>query len=254
MYFSHQIRILFCKACLQHLGSKPERRFARCRVVTQNDAVALGWIDDHSSELLHRSVTAETIDTSLSVAPRHEWALFNNRDKFDLVAVYDDSSESIDPRSPLAVLVRAIYETAFTKMLKHIPVLLVGGFQAWKREVGDLEVVRGSPDARGSSNVSSLISSVSSLSMNGVNAPISQESKSPSFKNLPSTHSRLPAETFSSTSAAITTDQDGILFGRGRSSTQASVDPNPHKVWHPSHSSSSMSLDYSSNPPRHVTI
>jgi ubiquitin carboxyl-terminal hydrolase 8 len=67
--------------------------------------------------------------------------LFSNRDKFDLVAIYDDSSESFD--KPLSVLVRAIYEIAFQKMLKRMPVLIVGGLDAWKRDLGQDEIVRG---------------------------------------------------------------------------------------------------------------
>jgi ubiquitin carboxyl-terminal hydrolase 8 len=87
-------------------------------------------------------VTGETIEDSLSVAPRDEWVLFCNRDKFDLIAIYDDASETPGPPdAPLAKLIRAIYETAFRKILKRVPVLLVGGLEAWKREFGDQELV-----------------------------------------------------------------------------------------------------------------
>lgn len=88
------------------------------------------------------SVTGETIEDSLSVAPRDEWVLFCNRDKFDLIAIYDDASETPGPAdAPLARLIRAIYETAFRKILKRVPVLLIGGLEAWKREFGDQELV-----------------------------------------------------------------------------------------------------------------
>lgn len=80
------------------------------------------------------------------VGPRQEASLFVNRDKFDLVAVYDHSSTTFgSEKSPLNVVVRLIYEQAFRKMLKRSPIMLVGGFEAWKRDIGDAEIVRGQP-------------------------------------------------------------------------------------------------------------
>ncbi|KAH9983664.1 hypothetical protein BJV77DRAFT_1062378 [Russula vinacea] len=94
------------------------------------------------SVLLRGSVTGETIEDSLTVAPRDEWVLFCNRDKFDLIAIYNDASETPGPPdAPLSRLIRAIYETAFRKMLKRVPVLLIGGLEAWKREFGVQELI-----------------------------------------------------------------------------------------------------------------
>lgn len=68
--------------------------------------------------------------------------MFCNRDKFDIIAIYDDASETPGPPdAPLAKLIRAIYETAFRKILKRVPVLLIGGLEAWRREFGDQELV-----------------------------------------------------------------------------------------------------------------
>ena len=65
------------------------------------------------------SVSAQSIEDALSISPRDECTLFANRDKFDLVAMYDDSSESLgDQGSPLHSLSRAIYEQSFRKFLK----------------------------------------------------------------------------------------------------------------------------------------
>jgi len=90
------------------------------------------------------SVTADTLENSMVVGPRQEASLFSNRDKFDLVAVYDDSSTSFgSENSPLATLVRAISEQAFRKMLKRMPMMLVGGIEAWKKDLGETELVRG---------------------------------------------------------------------------------------------------------------
>ena len=78
------------------------------------------------------------------VAPRTETSLFENRDKFDLVAVYDQSSATFgDESSPLSILVSIISERAFKKILKRMPMMLVGGLDAWKKEFGSAEIVRG---------------------------------------------------------------------------------------------------------------
>jgi ubiquitin carboxyl-terminal hydrolase 8 len=97
---------------------------------------------------LYLSVTAESIEDSLSVAPSIELSLFSNRDKFDLVVMYDDNADTHGPQ--FKALAQAIYEMAFQKMLKRMPVLLIGGLQAWRQEFGEDGVVRGvSPDDSG---------------------------------------------------------------------------------------------------------
>ena len=86
-------------------------------------------------------MNSKTLEDAMVVAPRHEASLFGNRDKFDLVAVYDGSSESFGAaNTPLSILVRVISEQAFQKMLKRMPMMLVGGFEAWKREIGNAEL------------------------------------------------------------------------------------------------------------------
>lgn len=81
------------------------------------------------------------------VAPRAEASLFGNRDKFDLVVVYDQASTSFgSENSALSIIVRVIREQAFKKILKRPPMMLVGGLEAWKKVVGDSEVVRGTPE------------------------------------------------------------------------------------------------------------
>lgn len=84
----------------------------------------------------------------MSVAPRDEGVLFKNRDKFDLIVIYDYSSKSFETAA-LSSLVRAIYEIAFQKILKRMPVLIVGGLEAWKREIGDKGVVSSTADGGG---------------------------------------------------------------------------------------------------------
>ncbi|CCM01336.1 uncharacterized protein FIBRA_03385 [Fibroporia radiculosa] len=177
--------------------------------------------------LLRSDVSPQSIEDSLVVAPRDEWVLFSNRDKFDLVAIYDNDSETFgELSSPLSSLVRAIYEVAFRKFLKHSPMLLVGGLQAWKKEFGEAELVRGSTSGStptDSANVKGLVNGLASVNMNGTTSPSPSyaEMKSPSIG-----HIRAPAETgFSTTSGTP---------GRLRSGTEPHVDPNAHKPWLPS--------------------
>ncbi|KAF8972765.1 hypothetical protein BDZ97DRAFT_1649812 [Flammula alnicola] len=96
------------------------------------------------SVLMREGVTAEALENSMVIGPRQEASLFGNRDKFDLVAVYDGSSTSFGgENTPLSVLVRVINEQAFRKMLKRMPMMLVGGIDAWKRDLNETELVRG---------------------------------------------------------------------------------------------------------------
>ncbi|THH02988.1 hypothetical protein EW145_g6625 [Phellinidium pouzarii] len=82
--------------------------------------------------LLRHGLTCEKLEDALSVAPQRESALFRNRDKFDLVVMYDADSENFGASiAPMSAAVRVIYETAFRCMLKKPPVILVGGLKAW---------------------------------------------------------------------------------------------------------------------------
>ncbi|KIK91609.1 hypothetical protein PAXRUDRAFT_149151 [Paxillus rubicundulus Ve08.2h10] len=91
-------------------------------------------------------MTAVSLEDSLLVAPREEWVLFQNRDKFDVVVLYDTCSEAYGGGTdPLSAFVRAVFEKAHgNKRLRNTPMLLVGGLEAWKKQFGD-EVVRGVP-------------------------------------------------------------------------------------------------------------
>lgn len=87
------------------------------------------------------------LEDSMVIAPK-ESTLFSNREKFDLITVYDENSTSFGtPNSPLSVLIRAISEQAFKKILKRMPMMLVGGIEAWKRDIGEDGIVRGEPVA-----------------------------------------------------------------------------------------------------------
>jgi len=75
------------------------------------------------------------------IAPLSESSSFGNRNKFDLVVLYDQNSTSYEPLSPLSILQSAIAEREFKKALRRMPMLLVGGLDAWKKDMGAKEVV-----------------------------------------------------------------------------------------------------------------
>ncbi|PBK69086.1 hypothetical protein ARMSODRAFT_175019 [Armillaria solidipes] len=94
--------------------------------------------------LRRKSINATSLMKALIISPPSEVSLFANREKFDYVVLYDWNSTSFGPLdSPLSVLVQTIYEREFTRMLKHAPIILVGGLEAWKKEFGEAEVTKG---------------------------------------------------------------------------------------------------------------
>ncbi|KAH9832545.1 uncharacterized protein C8Q71DRAFT_258180 [Rhodofomes roseus] len=181
------------------------------------------------SVLLRPDVSAQSIEDALVVAPRTEHVLFSNRDKFDLVGIYDDASDTFgDANSPLSVLTHAIYEVAFRKFLKHPPVLLVGGLQAWKREYGEAEVERGAGStAMGSGSVAGLVNGVPSMSLNGLSSP---PPPSPYVEQKFTGHVRTPAETASIHSAVPVSSGGQALVGRHRAGTESAVDLQSRKL------------------------
>lgn len=74
----------------------------------------------------------KTLENSLSVG---EATLFRNRDKFDIVVIYDDSSEALG-NGALFKFVTIVYEHSFTTVLRNSPMLLQGGLKAWREEMG----------------------------------------------------------------------------------------------------------------------
>jgi len=98
------------------------------------------------SVLLGERATSSTIEDSLLTSLCREWALFTNREKYELIVIYDSSSQAFgSSSSPLSVstLARTIYGSASEKTLKKMPMLLVGGLDAWKREIDNDEILEG---------------------------------------------------------------------------------------------------------------
>ncbi|KAI0769213.1 hypothetical protein BC629DRAFT_1534568 [Irpex lacteus] len=156
------------------------------------------------SVLFRENVNADVIEDSLAVAPRHESMLFSNRDKFDLVALYDAESQSANDSPALKALMRVIYEVSFRKILKNMPMVLVGGLRAWKEQFPN-DMVHGSSETVEESLVPSVnamhlngpspIASDMAPPFNGAASPlIPQPSSPPLISSVVSNHSRVPAE------------------------------------------------------------
>ncbi|KAH9945764.1 cysteine proteinase [Amylocystis lapponica] len=195
------------------------------------------------SVLLRGNVTGESIEDTLLVAPRDEWVLFTNRDKFDLVAVYDEDSETLgDSRSPPSILVRAVFETAFRKFLKHPPMLMVGGLKAWKAEFGEAELERGTSGGSPSNAVNlPTVNGVGSSTVNGIVSPVATY---PEAKGIAGGHIRIPAESVMTTPNTSIADQAPVSV-RNQPAADSTLDNNAYKPWIPSQPNGRYSLDQS---------
>lgn len=125
---------------------------------------------------LSSNSTAASIENSLEISPENERKWFRERASFDLIVMYDRNTKSLPSRDSgsytnggprntpvtfrsiaeqvedsainartLATLSKAIYELNFSevdKRLKRSPLLLVGGFEAWAKEVGEKGIQR----------------------------------------------------------------------------------------------------------------
>ncbi len=196
-------------------------------------------------------VTDETISTSLSVAPNQEATLFSNRDKFDLVAICDESSNTIQHSEAVANLMKAIYELSFKTILRNKPMILEGGLNAWKKDLGDVELVRdGHPtinaaQTNGGDPASSTMNAYyeglginGSPSINGPSTPlilngtaggitptstvtIPMSAPAVTMGRAPNGHSRVPAESSSSSTSAFSPSiHESYLLGRGSASAR----------------------------------
>ncbi|KAJ7140302.1 ubiquitin carboxyl-terminal hydrolase 4 [Mycena crocata] len=182
-------------------------------------------------------LTAERLEDSMVNAPTNETTMFKNRDKFDLIVVYDQSSQTLGPSSsPMSILVRLISEQAFTKLLKRMPMMLVGGFDAWRRDIGEPEIT--GPQPASSSKTPSVNGSP------GLPAPISYTTNTGSMSTSinPFTASTSPSNGFSSPPNGFTSttsmpngfsSSTFMVNGSGSSSTMVNSTSEPHQIWTP---------------------
>ncbi|CAO3640862.1 unnamed protein product [Cunninghamella blakesleeana] len=96
------------------------------------------WMVQIEPLVLRKDVTSQKIQDSLVPNPEVEQQLFENRHQFDIIVLYDQNSSSINQlNEPLHYLKTAIYELEFQKALPRMPMILVGGFDAWINTVGN---------------------------------------------------------------------------------------------------------------------
>jgi len=70
---------------------------------------------------------------------KKELDLFKHRDDFDLIVFYDQDSVIIS-KTNLKNLINSIYNTKYTRESKKPPLLLHGGFNAWKHMYGNVGI------------------------------------------------------------------------------------------------------------------
>ena len=89
---------------------------------------------------LRLGMSADELEDRLVVSPQVEQSLFERRNEFDLVVYYDQETRSdrfLDgpptnhDASTLRALYDCLYEFNLDKPLRHPPVLLLGGLEAW---------------------------------------------------------------------------------------------------------------------------
>ncbi|KAK6906785.1 hypothetical protein I203_100772 [Kwoniella mangroviensis CBS 8507] len=107
-----------------YVGKEYEPRGAKVTVV---------WMDP--TVLMRDGINSQKLEDSLSLSPPAQQKAFANRNQYDLLVVYDANSTNWPPKdkaTPTSRLWDSVYEYEFTKKLDRTPVLLVGGYEAWR--------------------------------------------------------------------------------------------------------------------------
>jgi hypothetical protein len=84
--------------------------------------------------------SGKALEESLVLCPPEQQDWFSNRNLFDLIVIYDEDSRvnsyaggPVMDRKQVRLrnLTVSIFDYAYLKPLKHVPMLLVGGIRAW---------------------------------------------------------------------------------------------------------------------------
>ncbi|KIN01414.1 hypothetical protein OIDMADRAFT_29084 [Oidiodendron maius Zn] len=93
--------------------------------------------------VLRDGMSADELGESIVLSPDTEQELYEQRQEFDLVVFYDQSSSSIGPNSQshgnpnyLRDFAKAVFDYGYSKQLRRRPMLLIGGLDAWTDMVG----------------------------------------------------------------------------------------------------------------------
>ncbi|KAG6876190.1 hypothetical protein C0992_000552, partial [Termitomyces sp. T32_za158] len=167
------------------------------------------------------NLTISELERAMANAPSGERSVFSNRDKFEIVVIYDNHSKDLGAsNTPLSILNRLI-ATARTsqKLLKRQPMLLVGGYNAWQRTFD-------------SSDLSSSIFSDNASSMPS-SPPLSRTaSKNPFYRNgfasPPSSYGQVSTPDQTSNNTPIHSPPPSLDNGFGPIRFPAETSPNPH--------------------------
>ncbi|KAF1801412.1 hypothetical protein V8B55DRAFT_1565843 [Mucor lusitanicus] len=118
----------------------------RPRQVFDQGFIKHKWIAQIEPLVLKQDVSSQKIEESMVMNPDAEQQIFAGRHHFDLVVYYDQNSQSLQ-NPTLGHLRAAIYELEFQKILQRAPVMLSGGFDAWKQVIGEKGIFRYTNDA-----------------------------------------------------------------------------------------------------------
>lgn len=80
---------------------------------------------------LRREISGEELADSMVIAPDTEQAMYERRNEFDLLVMYDQSSTKITDNDKLIHFTTAVYDYGFEKKLKRPPLLLIAGLDGW---------------------------------------------------------------------------------------------------------------------------
>lgn len=105
---------------------------------------------------LRKDMSAEDLQDSLVLSPESEQNIFFNRDRYDLVVYYDQSTSSdrfltrpsTEQEWKLRFLYDALLEYNHEKPLQRPPILLMGGLDLWADLVGDQALRRSNTAAK----------------------------------------------------------------------------------------------------------
>ncbi|KAI8975785.1 hypothetical protein BDF20DRAFT_914642 [Mycotypha africana] len=100
------------------------------------------WIVQIEPLILKQNITSKQIEESMLLNPDTEQQIFAHRHHFDIIVFYDANSTTIQQCPALRQLTEAIYELEFIKTLQRAPIMLAGGFNAWKQIIGERGIYR----------------------------------------------------------------------------------------------------------------
>ncbi|KAG2212280.1 hypothetical protein INT47_001639 [Mucor saturninus] len=114
----------------------------RPRYISEQGCIKHRWIAQIEPLVLKQDVHSQKIEESMVMNRNPEQFVFSNRQQFDLIVYYDQNSISAANSVPLRNLHSAIYEMEFQKTLSRTPMMLAGGFDAWRSTVGEKGIYR----------------------------------------------------------------------------------------------------------------